>query len=122
MTLKNKPILYYDSQCKLCTKTKSVISRFEYKRVNFSPLTPQRIIQFQHQLSLSKNLSENVMYYKNKKGLIYFGSEAFFEYLKDKKGLFHILGMIGDFPLVTWFSMRLYTCIAVNRFLLSKLL
>ena len=122
MTLKNKPILYYDSQCKLCTKTKSLVFRFDPKDVNFLPLTPKKIQQFQKQLLITQHLSQNVMYYQNKQGKIFIGSHAFFEYLKDKKGFFYVLGMLGDFPLIKWFAKIFYTSIAENRYVISHLL
>ena len=115
------PILFYDSGCKFCTNTKTLVNRIDSRNVLFSPLTPKRINQFRTELHISKSLSENVMYYKNRHGKMSFGSSAFFEYLKDKKGIIHLLGLFGDFPLIRWFSAKLYICIALNRYSISKL-
>ena len=95
MTNNSRPIFYYDGSCKFCSKTKDLVSRFDYKNTIFYPLSPENINNFQKKLVLSKLLYENVMYYKNKRGIISYGSFAFFEYLKDKKGLFHYLGLLG---------------------------
>ena len=118
----NNPILFYDSQCKFCSKTKSIISRIDSKNIKFNPLTPERINQFRNELHISRILAENVMYYKNKHGEVSFGSEAFFEYLRDKKGVIHILGLTSTFPPLKWFSAKLYSCIALNRYIISKFL
>lgn len=116
------PTLFYDSECKFCTKTKSIVNRFDSKDVKFHPLTTKAINQFRKEMYISKDVSENVMYYKNRSGTLSFGSKAFFEYLKDKKGMIHLLGLLGDFPLIRWFSEKLYLCIALNRYTISKLL
>ena len=119
---KSKPILFYDAGCKFCSSTKSVLSRFDSRNVSFSPLTTQQIYKFQYHLQLSKSVSENVMYYKNKNGVVSFGSFAFFEYLKDKNGLAYYLGLLGDFSPIKWFAKQFYYCIANHRYFISKFL
>ena len=116
----SKPILYYDSECKFCSTTKSVLSKFDSKSISFRPLTSRNIRKFQYGLSLSKQVSENVMYYKNSHGTVFFGSYAAFEYLKDKSGLVHYLGVLGEFPPIKWFAYQFYSCIATHRYFISK--
>ena len=120
MITSQKPILYYDSQCKFCTKSKQLIEKLDSKTVSFKPLTHQTIKNFQLSLSISKDLSENVMYYKNKEGSLSYGSYAVFEYLKDKKGIFHVIGLIGEVQPISWIAKEVYRGIARNRYFMSR--
>ena len=120
MTNNSHPIFYYDATCKFCSKTKDLFSHIDKKNTYFHPLSSRNINYFQNKLVLSKNLSKNVMYYKNRRGNLSYGSFAFFEYLKDRKGMFILLGLFGDFPLIKWFSKQFYFCIAKNRYFISK--
>lgn len=120
MTNNSHPIFYYDASCKFCSKTKDFFFRIDNKNTSFYPLSPKNIIYFQKKLALSRELSKNVMYYKNRRGIVSYGSYAFFEYLKDKKGLFHYLGLLGEISPIKWFSKQFYYCIALNRYLISK--
>lgn len=64
----------------------------------------------------------NSMYYKDPSGVVWVGSEAFFALLRQKSGLMFIIGRMGQFPLVQWFSLHLYRTVASNRFVISRLL
>ena len=118
----SQPTFYYDSNCSFCVKTKSICSKIDVKSVNFQPLTKKTIERFGNTLLLTKFLSNNVMYYKNKNNKLFYGSRAFYAYMRDKKGFIKIIGIIGEVPPIAWLSEKVYYCIAINRFKLSKIL
>lgn len=122
MITSQQPILYYDSHCKFCTKSKQLAERLDSKTITYEPLTHETIRNFQLSLSITRHLSENVMYYKNRKGSLSYGSYAVFEYLKDKKGLFHVLGVMGEVRPISWIAKEVYSGIARNRYVISRFL
>lgn len=119
MIKQNLPIFYYDASCSFCTKTKDLVSKLDSKQLNFVPLSNNVISSFQKTLILNTKIANNVMYYVNKHNKLFYGSDAFFAYLRDKNGAFQSVGLIGYNRFVKWLAKQIYTCIALNRFKLS---
>ena len=122
MKSSSRSILYYDNTCKFCSKAQSLANRIDPEKVNYIPLTNDLISSFSEKLHLNRKIANNVMFYRNKKGEMYLGAKAFFAYLNEKKGLFSIIAIMGSFPPIRWFSNKVYYCIAINRYTISKFL
>lgn len=122
MKSKSRSILYYDNTCKFCSNAKSLAYKIEPEKVKYVPLTDEVINLFSKKLHLNKDIANNVMFYSDREGNIYLGAKAFFAYLRDKRGLFSFIAILGNFPPISWFSDRLYYCIAINRYKISSFL
>lgn len=122
MKTNDHSILYYDNSCKICSNAKSLAFKIEPEKVKYVPLTEEVINSFSKKLHLSEDVANNVMFYSDREGNIYLGAKAFFAYLRDKKGIFSIIAIMGKFPPISWFSDKLYYCIAINRYKISSFL
>ena len=111
--------LYYDSTCKFCTSSKSLAFKIEPKKVKYVPLNSEIISNFKRKLHLSKKEAENLMFYIDKQGTTYYGSNAFFAFLRELRGPYVLIGYIGKLPIISWISAKLYHCIAMNRYTIS---
>jgi predicted DCC family thiol-disulfide oxidoreductase YuxK len=118
---KRLPTLYYDSGCPFCTKTKRFISKIDSKNIQYSPITPKILLMFKNAMKITTQQAENSMFYTNNKGITFLGSKALFAYLRDKKGIFHLLGVMGTFSPLEWYANKVYECLAINRYKISLL-
>ena len=113
-------ILYYDSTCKFCIGAKSVAFKIESKQVSYLELDTKKIQSFKKELHLSRQTAENAMFYRDKNKNLHYGSSAFFVYLQERKGLLFFIGQLGSVPIVKWYAEKVYNCIALNRYFISR--
>ena len=115
----SNPLLYFDPKCSFCIKTKNIVSKLDRSATKFTPLSHENISVLGRSLQLSQHKASNVMYYKGKNGKLFYGSEAIFAYLRDKKGFLFAVGQLGTKNPIKWYTEKIYNLIALNRYRIS---
>jgi predicted DCC family thiol-disulfide oxidoreductase YuxK len=113
--------VYYDTTCGFCSEAKNSFEKKNLsKNLHFSSLTDPLFVSNLKKMSVQ--FQRDTIYFKDKDGRYYTGSEAIFKILLNSKGVLRSIGIIGQRPFVIKVTQPFYTLFAKNRYIISRLL